>query len=50
MIVGTLGILLGTAVAISAGRFPTQRVSLERWGGMLMVGGIALVAFAFPFV
>lgn len=50
MILGTLGILLGTAVAISAGKFPTQRAALERWGGLLTVGGVALIAFAFPFV
>jgi len=50
MIAGTLGILLGIAVAMSAGKFPARRVALERCGGMLLVGGIALVAFAFPFV
>jgi hypothetical protein len=50
MILGTLGIVIGVAVATTAGRFPARRAKLERCGGMLMVGGIALVAFAIPFV
>lgn len=50
MILGTLGVILGVAIAITAARFPTRQVALERWGGMLLVGGIALLAFAFPFV
>jgi hypothetical protein len=50
MILGTVGVLLGTTFAASAGNFPAQKVRLERWGGMLLVAGIALIAFAFPFV
>lgn len=50
MISGTVGVLLGIAFAASAGKFPAQKATLERWGGMLLVSGIALIAFAFPFV
>lgn len=50
MILGTLGILFGVAIATIAGKFPAQRAVLERCGGTLMVAGIALVAFAIPFV
>jgi len=50
MILGTLGILLGVMVAMSATKFPTRRATLERCGGTLLIGGVALVAFAFPFV
>jgi hypothetical protein len=50
MITGTVGVILGVAFAASAGSFPAQRANLERWGGMLLVSGITLIAFAFPFV
>jgi hypothetical protein len=50
MILGTLGVLLGVTIAMSATRFPTRRATLERCGGTLLIGGIALIAFAFPFV
>jgi hypothetical protein len=50
MILGTLGILCGVAIATIAGKFPTRRDALERCGGVMTVGGIALVAFAMPFV
>jgi hypothetical protein len=50
MIIGTSGILIGAAFAVSAGKFPTRKAALERWGGALLVVGIATLAFAFPFV
>ena len=50
MIVGTSGILIGVAFAASAGKFPARKAALERWGGVLLIGGITALAFAFPFV
>ena len=50
MILGTSGILTGVAFAASAGKFPARKVMLERWGGALLIVGIATLAFAFPFV
>lgn len=41
---------MGVAFAASAGKFPARKAMLERWGGALLVVGIATLAFAFPFV
>ena len=50
MILGTSGILIGAAFAASAGKFPARKATLERWGGALLIVGIAALAFAFPSV
>lgn len=50
MLLGTSGILVGGAIAALAGKFPAKKASLERWGGTLLVAGIAVLAFAFPHV
>jgi hypothetical protein len=50
MILGTSGILIGAAFAASAGKFPARKAELERWGGALLIVGIATLAFAFPSV
>ena len=50
MILGTSGILIGAAFAASAGKFPARKALLERWGGGLLILGIATLAFAFPSV
>jgi hypothetical protein len=50
MLVGISGILVGGAIAATAGNFPGRKASLERWGGMLLISGIAVFAFAFPHV
>jgi hypothetical protein len=50
MILGILGIFFGVTIAMSGAKFPTRRATLERCGGTLLIGGVALIAFAFPFV
>lgn len=50
MLIGTSGILVGGVIAAIAGKFPARKASLERWGGLLLIGGIAVLAFAFPSV
>ena len=50
MIIGVSGILIGSAVAGTARRFPRREAELQRWGGTLLVAGIAVLAFAFPHI
>lgn len=48
LILGVIGLTLGTAVALSAERFPLYQVQLEQWGGNLFVSSLALIGLAFP--
>jgi hypothetical protein len=41
-----LSLLLGTAVAYAADRHPSRKPTLEMWGGLLIIGGFALLGFA----
>lgn len=50
MAFGTLGIILGTAVAAAASRYPAQRARMEQWAGALILAGLALVGLAFPLI
>jgi hypothetical protein len=50
MILGATAIVFGAFAALSAGNFPSHRGRIERWGGALLLGGIALIALAFPIV
>jgi hypothetical protein len=50
MVLGATGIVFGAIAAISAGNFPPHRNQLERWGGALLLSGVALIALGFPFV
>jgi len=50
MILGAAGIVAGAIAAIGAKSFPAYRIELERWGGALLLSGLTLIAFAFPFM
>lgn len=50
IILGLIGLILGTASALSAERFPLHRLRLEQWGGNLFVGSLALLGFGFPII
>ncbi len=44
------GVIKGRLVVALGDVFPTYRKVLSRWGGALIVGGAALLGFAFPVV
>ena len=48
IILGTIGTIVGATFAATARRFPSYELPLERWGGGLFIGGVAMIAFAFP--
>ncbi len=50
IIFGLIGLILGTASASSAARFPLHQARLEQWGGNLFVGSLALLGFGFPII
>jgi hypothetical protein len=50
IVLGAGGIILGSAFAASAGRFPAYRIKLEEYGGGLFIGGVALLGLAFPMI
>lgn len=50
LILGIIVIALGAIAALAAARFPVRQAQLERWGGDLLVVGIALVGFSFPMI
>jgi hypothetical protein len=50
IILGLIGLTLGTASALSVERFPLHRVQLEQWGGNLFVGSLALLGLGFPII
>lgn len=50
MVLGLAAVVLGAVAAMSAGNFPPHRARLERWGGALLLSGVALIALAFPIV
>jgi hypothetical protein len=50
LIMGAIGIAIGTVSALAAEKFPVHQTLMERWGGDLLVGGIALLGFGFPMV
>lgn len=50
LILGTIGVTLGAASALTAAKFPVHQARLERWGGDLIVTGIALLGFSFPMI
>jgi hypothetical protein len=49
-ILGTIVFLLGVAIVVASGRYPSRKPVLESWGGGFLVGGIALIGFAFPMI
>jgi hypothetical protein len=46
-ILGAGGIILGSAFAASAGKFPASRLKLEQYGGGLFIVGVAFLGLAF---
>jgi len=48
VILGIVGILIGASFAAVARRFPAHELSMERWGGGIFIGGLAMIGFAFP--
>ena len=50
LILGMIAIALGAIAALAAARFPVRQAQLERWGGDLMVAGVALLGFSFPMI
>jgi len=48
--VGFGGLTIGCFAAAVADIFPSHRHELERWGSGLLVGSVALLGLAFPFV
>jgi hypothetical protein len=48
MILGlsTMSLLLGTAVAYMASRYPERRAILETVGGVLLIGGLGFMGYA----
>ncbi|MGH7001219.1 MAG: hypothetical protein ACREEA_06910 [Stellaceae bacterium] len=50
LILGMIAIALGAIAALAAARFPIRQAQLERWGGDLMVAGVALLGFSFPMI
>jgi hypothetical protein len=41
---GALSLLLGTVIAYAAEWRPRRRAAMELWGGLLIVGGIAVLS------
>gem|GEM_PF-6601635 len=50
LILGTIVVVLGAGTALAASQFPVRRAQLERWGGDMMVTGVALLGFGFPMI
>jgi len=51
IILGVIGLILGTLTALGAERFPRRhRVRIEQMGGNLFVGSLALLGFGFPLI
>ena len=50
LIVGWTGLAVGGLAAAIADMFPAQRNLLQRWGGGLLVGSVALMGLAVPFI
>jgi len=50
LIVGWTGLTVGSFAAAVADIFPAQRNLLQHWGGGLLVGSVALMGLAVPFI
>ena len=42
----TISLLLGSAIAYMASRYPEYRKAMETVGGVLLIGGLALMGYA----
>ncbi|HWE74863.1 MAG TPA: hypothetical protein VG328_17015 [Stellaceae bacterium] len=50
LIVGWTGLSVGAVAAAVADIFPAHRSVLQHWGGTLLVGSVALMGLAVPFI
>ena len=50
LIVGWTGLAVGGLAAAVADIFPAHRNMLQYWGGGLLVGSVALMGLAVPFI
>jgi hypothetical protein len=50
LIVGWTGLTIGSFAAAVADIFPAHRILLQHGGGGLLVGSVALMGLAFPFI
>jgi len=50
IILGAGGIILGSAFATCARKFPAYRIELEQYGGGLLIAGVAFLGLAFPMI
>jgi hypothetical protein len=50
LLAGCAGLTIGTFAAAVADVFPAHRNALQHWGGGLLVGSVALMGLAFPFI
>ncbi len=50
LIVGWTGLTIGSLAAAVADIFPARRAMLQHWGGGLLVGSVALMGLAVPFI
>ncbi|HVA13692.1 MAG TPA: hypothetical protein VNF99_10620 [Stellaceae bacterium] len=48
--IGFGGLAIGVAVAAIADVFPAHRSELQRWGGSLLIGSVALLGLTLTFV
>lgn len=48
--VGFAGLTIGCLAAAVADIFPAHRNELKHWGGGLLVGSVALLGLAVPFI
>ncbi|HEY3918622.1 MAG TPA: hypothetical protein VGL83_12555 [Stellaceae bacterium] len=48
--IGFGGLAVGGLAAAIADIFPAHRNELQHWGGSLLVGSVALMGLAFPFI
>jgi hypothetical protein len=42
----TISLILGTAIAYLASRYPKRQAVMEAVGGILLIGGLGLVGYA----
>jgi hypothetical protein len=42
----TISLVLGTAIAYTANRYPKRQAVMETVGGILLIGGLGLIGYA----
>jgi hypothetical protein len=49
-ILGAVIFLVGTALVAASARYPSRKSAIETCGGGCLIGGVALIALAFPLI